>query len=134
MFNGRVLSSVSEEEIVKLTASFHYWSNPKQYNCLEKHESLSGQRLEDFKNRNGCGFRFSKEPRREENGYYFYSCFCDHLDPNFGYLMTLHQNYEQFGTLPYSGSLSEQPAKIIEVFQILSDLKLKRREELEKQK
>jgi hypothetical protein len=41
----------------------------------------------------------------------------------FGYVMTLFDAYQKNGILPYSGSLSEQPNKIIEIFQVIDQLK-----------
>lgn len=41
----------------------------------------------------------------------------------FGYAITLFDLYHRHGVLPYQGSLSEQPAKIIEIFQVLDQLK-----------
>jgi hypothetical protein len=41
--------------------------------------------------------------------------------PLFGYVSTLYLNYKK-GTLPYQGSLSEQPAKVIEIFNTLDQL------------
>jgi hypothetical protein len=41
---------------------------------------------------------------------------------NIGYLWTLFENYER-GQLPYPGSISEQPAQIIEIFGVFQALK-----------
>lgn len=45
---------------------------------------------------------------------------------NFNYIMALFDLYHRHGTLPYPGTLSEQPAKVIEIFQILDQLKYER--------
>lgn len=44
----------------------------------------------------------------------------------FGYAITLFDLYHKHGILPYKGSASEQPAKIIEIFQVLESLKNER--------
>lgn len=41
---------------------------------------------------------------------------------DFGYYCTLFMQYDQHGTLPFPGSLSEQPNFIIEVFNTLKAL------------
>jgi hypothetical protein len=41
--------------------------------------------------------------------------------PLFGYAYTLYQQYKQ-GNLPYPGSVTEQPAKILEIFDVISQL------------
>lgn len=43
--------------------------------------------------------------------------------PLFGYVSACFQNYER-GLLPYPGSVSEQPNKIIEIFNVLSTVRL----------
>lgn len=43
--------------------------------------------------------------------------------PNFNYLYSMFDKYDKYGTLPYSGSHSEQPSKIIEVFDVLGAIK-----------
>jgi hypothetical protein len=40
----------------------------------------------------------------------------------FSYVLTLYENYER-GCLPFPGSVSEQPAQIMEVFSVLRQLK-----------
>ena len=46
----------------------------------------------------------------------------------FDYVITLYHIYNNTGQLPYPGSISEQPAKIIEIFNILEQLDLERRQ------
>ena len=41
----------------------------------------------------------------------------------FGYTITMFDAYDKHGILPFPGSFSEQPAKIIEIFQVLDQLK-----------
>jgi len=53
--------------------------------------------------------------------------------PEFDYVTNLHYIYKQTGALPYPGSISEQPAKIIEVFNIMDQLIMERQHrEMEK--
>jgi hypothetical protein len=48
----------------------------------------------------------------------------------FNYLVTLYDAYHRHGVLPYSGSLSEQPNKIIEIFNVLDSLRQERENKL----
>lgn len=57
-----------------------------------------------------CGLRFTKP---------FDHFKFDHI----GYVYTLFENYER-GSLPFPGSTSEQPAQIMEIFSVLSRLKV----------
>lgn len=40
----------------------------------------------------------------------------------FGFVATLFNQFDKHGTLPYSGSLTEQPNKIIEAFNVIKAL------------
>lgn len=51
----------------------------------------------------------------------------------FGYVLTLFDIYHRQGVLPYPGSMSEQPAKIIEIFQVLDELRIERETKLQEE-
>ena len=40
--------------------------------------------------------------------------------PEFNYIYGLYNKYDKFGVLPFEGCHSDQPAKIMEIFDILS--------------
>ena len=47
----------------------------------------------------------------------------------FDYVINLYHVYNKAGTLPYPGSTSEQPAKIIEIFNTIEQLYLEQRQQ-----
>ena len=49
--------------------------------------------------------------------------------PFFSYLLTLYEKYKQ-GTLPFPGSMSEQPAQIVEIFQVFDQLDFEKQEKI----
>lgn len=49
---------------------------------------------------------------------------------NFNYVVTMYDAFHRHGVLPYSGSLSEQPNKIIEIFNVLDALRAERETKL----
>lgn len=51
--------------------------------------------------------------------------------PYFSYFIGLFLAYEK-GILPFSGSLVDQPAKIIEIFEVIQQLRLEREETVRK--
>lgn len=51
----------------------------------------------------------------------------------FSYVINLYTNYQK-GILPYKGSLVEQPTKIIEIFQVLDQLKFESEEKMRKKR
>lgn len=46
----------------------------------------------------------------------------------FNLVLTLFQKYSKFGVLPFPGSHADQPAKIIEIFELLEQLDFERQE------
>ena len=52
--------------------------------------------------------------------------------PLFNYVISLFNQYHKNGVLPYSGPLADQPAKIIEIFEVLEQLQYEREEQIRK--
>ena len=53
--------------------------------------------------------------------------------PQLGYVVTLFEHYEK-GTMPFPGSVSEQPAQIMDIFRILAMLKIEHEARLQKKR
>lgn len=51
--------------------------------------------------------------------------------PHFDYVYTLFNRYQKHGLLPYPGSHADQPAKIIELFEIFENLDLERQQKVQ---
>lgn len=117
------ISEVEPTEYIQIVASWEYLKRSKQYSCEEKHLSLTGEKLEAFKNRNGCGHRVTPQPRQTVGIVNFHSCFCDHLLPSMNHFLWMHQQFTDKGVLPYPGSLTDQPNRIMEVFKLIDQLK-----------
>lgn len=52
---------------------------------------------------------------------------------NFNYVVTLHNVFEKSGVLPFEGAFSQQPAKIVEIFNVLDQLSFEKREQIQKE-
>lgn len=52
---------------------------------------------------------------------------------SFNFLHTTFRQYDNHGTLPYPGSLGDQPAAIIEAFQVMETLKFEVEEKMRKE-
>jgi hypothetical protein len=52
--------------------------------------------------------------------------------PQFNYIYTMYSKYEKYGVLPFPGSLSEQPAKIIEIFGVINAIEAEEEKRLNK--
>lgn len=119
-----------------ITASFYYAIDNK-FKCEEKIEEYARKSNYEkakmlIQTANGCGVIHDKIMYQVDNvGYH--SCFCTFKHPYFYNYLYLFKNYER-GILPFSGSLTEQPAYIIEIFTLLENLKADRElEEHEKE-
>lgn len=120
------VSELGLNEYIKILANWEYITNPA-LNCNEKRKLYKDpKKLEDFENRNGCGFKITKGVRYklDDDRVGIHSCCCDHLHDNFNHILFLHGQFEK-GMLPFQGSLSDQPAQIIEIFSLIERLKLK---------
>lgn len=53
--------------------------------------------------------------------------------PYFNFVMALFDKYNRFGVLPYPGSMADQPAKILEIFDLLAQLQYEAEEEARKE-
>jgi hypothetical protein len=51
----------------------------------------------------------------------------------FGYVLSLFDAYDRLGILPFNGCFSDQPAKIIEIFNVLDQLKTERQMKLQEE-
>lgn len=117
------LSSITIQEYISLVSSWNYHTNTKQYNCKEQYKKFkTSEKLQEFKNRNGCDNIISTKPRQHYENITFYNCYCNHLDYSFLNLIGMYDRY-QTGFLPYPGSAQEQPNKVIELFNIISKFK-----------
>jgi len=87
-----------------------------------KQLSNSEQRIEGFKNRNGCDNRRSEKPRQTYRNINFHDCYCNHLDHSFGHYLNIHDNYTK-GFLPFTGGYLDQPNKVMEIVNLISVLK-----------
>jgi hypothetical protein len=117
-----LLSTLSDFEFASLVAHYNSISNKDKYEVSSavKSRGYSPEVLaktkskfaEKFNSVESCGIRFTKP-------------FGNIEFENFDYFLTLFQQFER-GHLPYPGSVSEQPAKVIEIFSVLKLLQLER--------
>lgn len=87
-----------------------------------EHQQNAQQRIEGFKNRNGCENRVSEKPRQTYRNINFHTCFCNHLDLSFNQYLSIHDNYTK-NHLPFSGGYLEQPNKVMEIINLISTLR-----------
>ena len=132
-------ASISLSEDMMLRSSFHYITNDK-LQCEQKVDryydlNISRKKMEPeealteayrfVEAQNHCD-KVLPSPLYEIDGYQYYTCACNFQHPDFNFLITLFGEYNKYGTLPFPGALADQPAYIMEVFQILKSLKLEK--------
>jgi hypothetical protein len=116
---------MSFREYVEIVATWHHDINKKQYDCKNQVSKMKDSaRIQAHKNRNGCN-KIQSAPRQVQGIVQYHNCYCDHLHIGFDHLVYLQGQYEN-GMLPYMGSLSEQPNKVIEIIKLIERLKLDR--------
>jgi hypothetical protein len=117
-----------------LHVTFDVFANPKSNLDCEKSlsrferfqdETERNSRIAQFRQSRGCGGLPSPQT------YRFYpfqlkTCPCTFQNrARFGHIWTLSDSFEKHGVLPFPGSLTQQPALIIEAFDVLRGLKSK---------
>jgi hypothetical protein len=113
------ISTLADEDFVRFVAHYnHLLLNPKKkVNPKLKDRGYSDEALAEakldkrqkFQPVESCGLRFTKP--------------FDHLSfEPFSYVLTLFENYSR-GCLPFPGSVSEQPAQIMEFFSVIETIR-----------
>lgn len=137
------ISGLTDYDYVKLVATWYY-NIEDRFQCDSVKSKYKGKRgevekIESIERRNGCknnntfsGYveKASGNILFQVDNVIFYNCFCNYVDPISNSILYLFSQYEK-GHLPYEGAVSEQPAKIIEAFNVLESLKLEKQKEIE---
>lgn len=113
------ISNLDVDDFVHLVATYNELAERTQNDVTSEVEArgYSPEQLqvarkmisEKFDPITSCGLRFTKPFKHLK------------FEP-IGYVLTLFENYER-GCLPFPGSVSEQPAQIMEIFTVLKQLK-----------
>ena len=104
-----------------------YYQHNKDRKKLNEEESMV-QAIQMVEAVNSCDTIRTKE-LYEIDGYSYNTCVCNFQHPDMNYYLTLFYDYDKHGSLPFKGSLSEQPNYIMEVFNLIRILKLDKAEE-----
>jgi ribosomal protein L32 len=75
---------------------------------------------------NGCG-TYRLRHRYEIDGIRFHECLCGYRNPSISLYLDLEDKFNK-GILPFNGSYLDQPSKIIEIMNRISQLKFDRSE------
>lgn len=142
------ISGLSDYDYVKLVATWFYNVEDK-FNCEEQKSKYlmmpeSEKKINDYMLARGClgkselsGVVYDKptnRPRYQQDEVCFYNCFCNFIDPSTNFLLNLFWYFDK-GILPFQGAITEQPAKIIDVFNVFTHLKHeKQKDDAKKQK
>jgi hypothetical protein len=103
--------------------------------CLKKYEGRADGKklLRKYRKLQGCFGRTRRDGYRFD-GYIYSTCPGNVFDYSSLFIIELYREYQK-GIMPYPGALVEQPAKIMEAFQVIDGYNsLKLAEEQKKQK
>lgn len=118
---------------MRIYASF-YASTDSKWDCSkclhsDRHPEHVVQRMREMK---GCWS--GDKVLYTINGLEFKSCLGNYYSPEFNSIFMMFKMFKR-GTMPYPGTLAEQPAKLVETMNIIYNLEAEHREkELEKSK
>jgi hypothetical protein len=133
------MSSLSEFEYVEIVATIesHFNDAFSCHKCCSKYSNQKDKEKTEkksiaFRKGKGCfgpvnnGFLVGID--KESKSVKFSGCPGNYTSLSVNYFIDLNSKYE-LGVLPYKGTLGDQPAKIIEVFQAISDKTYQKRKE-----
>jgi len=117
------------EDYVGLKSTLHAIDNPR-FQCSKCIKQFSGRRDEKemlLRDKQGKACDFIANETRHHINYElkFKRCIGNFFDYGAVHMLTLYNKYEK-GMLPFNGCLSDQPNKIIEVFNIIESYKSER--------
>ena len=143
-------SSIRPSDDMMLRSSFYYTTNDR-FQCeqkVDRYYKLNMDRKRMAPDRameeaekmveaqNSCD-SVRDTAMYEIDGYSFNTCVCNFIHPEFNFFIGLFGEYDKHGTLPFPGSLADQPAYIMDVLQLIRSLKLEKeaedRERMERQ-
>lgn len=138
------ISSLSWQEILEISGSLNA-SHNEEYNCnkcLAKFEGRTDEELmiKRNKERKNCetpaNSRLHEIRLSEGRSIHLSRCPGNYTLENFSYYMDLYNAYQR-GILPFEGSLSDQPNKVMEIFRLIQtfiDAKMKQEAEEQRKK
>lgn len=92
----------------------------KVFNCFECKKLYPEQKRKELK---GCHAPIKKPVARYKDRINFYKCPSNFYNPMIGHLANQASKIDK-GLLPYEGGLFDQPAKLIEIFNLLESLRI----------
>lgn len=78
---------------------------------------------EKIRANNACRTQSQKEIHKIKNRIFFKSCIGNYYSHSVIPLLKVWAHFEQRGIMPYDGALLDQPNKIIEVFDVMTEIK-----------
>jgi hypothetical protein len=133
------MSSLSTEDFLMLNTTFDVFADPKTNMDCDKNilrfDRLPDRevRVAEYRRQRGCGGLPSHQTYRIYP-YILKTCPCFFQNrARFSYIWTLFDSFDRLGIAPFSGSLANQPAWIIEAFDVLRGLKAKHEQKRNKQ-
>lgn len=121
------ISEVGNDEYVYLLSTYWYRAD-QNFNCLNC-KKIYSESVRDT--RKAC---FTKRPREfvDYNGKVkYFVCPSNFFNPAYSQIIDMFRHFQR-GVLPFNGGLLDQPAKIIEIFNLIENLDSERIKDLER--
>ena len=131
-YHANYINGVSDSEYIYIASTIKSMFE-KTFNCFHCKAQYADRKEITLKLREqkGC-FDVSTKVRYRFDQIIYKTCIGNFYDPQTSQLVDMFNKFE-IGVLPYPGSYSDQPAKIIEVFQLIDSLKQTEVKRIEKE-
>jgi hypothetical protein len=116
------ISGLTMKELVHLKATLHIFDD-KRFSCtdcLHKYKSrVDGEKQTQILQKSmGCETPFPRPVHNIDGEILFDRCIGNYFSHQAVHWITIHTHFQR-GVLPFPGSLSEQPAKVLEIFSVI---------------
>lgn len=137
----QTISELSERDYIEIISTYMGMTDPS-YNCTlcKSHYKRDIERQRKHQERKGCFSTFptpilkyrggQNTPMKSASSVEYFQCPARFYSSFWANIINLHLNYDR-GVMPFPGSVLEQPAKIVEAFNLIHNLKEETRIEQE---
>jgi hypothetical protein len=127
------ISSITEQDYIGIISTYISMTEA-EYRCslCKKKYVRDKDRQLKHQERKGCFSEFASPilfyrgspntPMESASGILYHSCYARYYSQYWANIINLHTKFES-GIMPFPGSLLEQPAKIVSVFDLIHNLK-----------
>jgi len=134
------ISTLTDKDYAEIVSTFMTLTTPK-YRCSDCNRKYQCDPVKDkkLKEQNACNF-YTEKPRHKYTaghnnkgnpGLNYFNCVGNHYYGEWATLINYNQDYSK-GIMPFTGGFFEQPAKFVEVMNLVDNLIAENTEDIKK--